>query len=436
MKIIIDQLNLKRYSAYRDSGVEWLGEIPQHWKRIRMKYLFHDYSEKNREEEELLSVTQNQGVVPRTWVSNRMVMPSGNLESFKFIQKGDFAISLRSFEGGLEYCYHDGIISPAYTVLKAQRNIYDIYYKYLFKSFAFISELQTSVVGIREGKNISYPQLSYSSMPIPTLEEQTQIANFLDDKTAKIDQAIQQKERLIELLQERKQIIIQNAVTRGLNPKVKMKDSGVDWIGEIPEGWEVKKLGLLANVIDPQPDHRAPKIDPNGLPYLGIRDINADGTINIYTARTVEVKAIEKQENSFTLKDGDILYGKVGTLGLPKRIILGGERVALSATLVIVQTDDEITSRYLKFALDNSLLYSQIQRIITGATRPALGIQQIRKFMIPFPNHSDIENVVNFLELKEEQINLSIKSQKSLIKKLKEYKQVLINEVVTGKVKV
>jgi type I restriction enzyme S subunit len=143
----------KKYPAYKDSGVEWLGEIPESWEYIRMKRLYWDFSKKNHPEAELLSVTQNQGVVPRTWVENRMVMPSGALESFKFINKGDFAISLRSFEGGLEYCHHDGIISPAYTVLKKKRNdLIEGYYKYLFKSYSFISELQTSVVGILQNK--------------------------------------------------------------------------------------------------------------------------------------------------------------------------------------------------------------------------------------------------------------------------------------------
>lgn len=133
--------NIQKYTTYKPSGVEWLGEIPEHWEYIRMKHIFKDFSQKNRADAELLSVTQNQGVVPRTWVENRMVMPSGNLESFKFINKGDFAISLRSFEGGLEHCNHDGIISPAYTVLKSKRKIQNQFYKYLFKSYSFISEL-------------------------------------------------------------------------------------------------------------------------------------------------------------------------------------------------------------------------------------------------------------------------------------------------------
>src|SRR5690554_1958581 len=144
----MNQTNINKYPTYKDSSVEWLGKIPEGWDSVRMKFVFKDVSLKNKPDAKLLSVTQTQGVVPREWVENRMVMPSGNLESFKFIEKGDFAISLRSFEGGLEYCHHDGIISPAYTVLKKRKSIKEEYYKYLFKSKSFISEIQTSIVGI------------------------------------------------------------------------------------------------------------------------------------------------------------------------------------------------------------------------------------------------------------------------------------------------
>ncbi len=184
------------YNQYKDTGIPWLGKIPAHWEVVKMKWIFNEISIKNRPYEELLSVTQTKGVVPRKLVKNRMVMPSGNLESFKYIDKDNFAISLRSFEGGLEYSAYKGIISPAYTVLKLMKNRFTLhsnYYKFLLKSFSFISELQTSIVGIREGKNISYKELSYSMLPIPPKPEQTAIAGFLDRKTTQIDQAIAQK---------------------------------------------------------------------------------------------------------------------------------------------------------------------------------------------------------------------------------------------------
>ena len=303
---------MKKYDQYKNSGVEWLSEIPEHWESIRMKHLFRDYSEKNKANEELLSVTQNQGVVPRSWVENRMVMPSGALESFKFIQKGDFAISLRSFEGGLEYCHHDGIISPAYTVLKTKRKIIEKYYKYLFKSFSFISELQTSVVGIREGKNISYPELSYSFLPIPKIEEQSAIANFLDDKTAKIDQAIAIKQKQIELLKERRQILIHKAVTRGLDENVKLKDSGVEWIGEIPEHWEVKRLKYIATIVLGKMLCNEDKGNYKLKPYLKSKNIQ---WLNTDINSVDEMWFSEKEMLEYRLKKGDLILSEGGEVG-------------------------------------------------------------------------------------------------------------------------
>ena len=236
------------YHNYQTSNTEWLGDIPAHWEIRRMKYLFEEISIKNKPNEELLSVTQNQGVVPRSWVENRMVMPSGNLESFKLIHKGDFSISLRSFEGGIEYCYYTGIISPAYTVLKKKILLTDGYYKFLFKSQSFISEIQKNTVGIRDGKNVNYTTLSYSLLPIPPLIEQQAIANFLDEQTAKIDHAISQQEQMIGLLKSYKQSLIQTVVTQGLKPNTALRPSGIEWLGDIPAHWEVRKLKYLGIV--------------------------------------------------------------------------------------------------------------------------------------------------------------------------------------------
>ena len=295
------------YEAYKDSGVEWLGEVPSEWPVLKMRYLYRDTSIKNRPNETLLSVTQDKGVVPRDWVENRMVMPSGNLESFKFIEEGDFAISLRSFEGGLEYCHHAGIISPAYTVLKSIKNgLTKGYYKYLFKSQAFISELQTSIVGIREGKNVSYEELKYSYLPIPSSDQQTLIANFLDQKTAQIDEAIAIKEQQIALLKERKQIIIQKAVTQGLDPDVPMKDSGVDWIGEIPADWVVKRLKQVAFIQNGQ-------VDPKSIQFrkevLIAPNHIESGTGKILYKETAEEQGAES--GKYPVKKGALLYSKI-----------------------------------------------------------------------------------------------------------------------------
>lgn len=444
------ELKYKKYEAYKDSEVTWLGRIPSSWQCFRMKRLYIDFSKKNHPEAELLSVTQDQGVVPRTWVENRMVMPSGALDSFKLIEKGDFAISLRSFEGGLEYCYHDGIISPAYTVLKKKRNdLKESFYKYLFKSHAFISELQTSVVGIREGKNISYPELSYSFLPIPPIEEQTAIANFLDNKTTKIDSAISQKEKMIELLKERKQIIIQNAVTGKVVwsnkeqkfiplalSEVEGKDSGVEWIGEIPEDWEVKKLFGISRFV------------------RGNSSFSKDELLNIgeYVAlqygKTYKVNVIDENYEFYVndefYKDSQIVnFGDTILISTSETIedlghsafynrndigLLGGEQMLLKPKMNLVN------GKYLYFS---SIVFTkELRKYSTGIKVFRFNIDDLKTINIPLPPSDEQLEIAAYIETQSAQIDKGIALQQTQIEKLKEYKATLIDSAVTGKIKV
>lgn len=400
---------LPKYEAYKDSGVEWLGEIPLDWAVIKMKFLFKDTSIKNMPNEALLSVTQDKGVVPRSWVENRMVMPSGNLESFKYIEKGDFAISLRSFEGGLEYCHHAGIISPAYTVLKTTKtNLVDIYYKYLFKSKVFISELQTSVVGIREGKNISYDELRYSLLPIPSKCEQVLIANFLDQKTAQIDAAIAIKEQQIELLKERKQIIIQQAVTQGLDPNVPMKDSGVEWIGQIPEHWEVKKLKFLLTI-------------KNGVDY---KHVETDEGYPVYGSGGRFTYA-----GSY-LYDGEaVLLGRKGTINKPLYV---NEAFWTVDTMFYAVCNSRVMTKYIYFCA-TTIPYFYYS---TATALPSMTQTDLLNHKIAVPSLKEQSEVIIYIEKESLKLDAAIDIGKQQIQKLKEYKTTLINSAVTGKIKI
>jgi type I restriction enzyme S subunit len=432
----LEKAKIEKYPAYKDSNVEWLGKVPEHWECIRMKRLFKDVSVKNKSNAELLSVTQNQGVVPRTWVENRMVMPSGALESFKFISKGDFAISLRSFEGGLEYCYHDGIISPAYTVLKSVRKTDGQYYKHLFKSFSFISELQTSVVGIREGKNISYPELSYSFLPIPPIEEQTTIANFLESKTALIDKAIAQKEKQIELLKERQQILIHQAVTRGLNPDVPMKDSGVEWIGEIPEHWTRVKAGKLCKIIrgaSPRPagDHKY--FGSTEVNWITVGDITKDGNIYLYQTDEYLTKAGRKQSRHLT-KGTLVLTNSGATLGVPKILKIDG--CINDGVLAFLDIAENLVSKVFIYYYFESLTHKLRDKMNQGATQPNLNTDIVKQLHIPIPPLEEQGAIISYIQTATEKIKTAIFNKRQETEKLKEYKATLINSAVTGKIKV
>lgn len=186
---------MKRYKAYKDCGVKWIGEIPEHWTSRKIKFLFKECSEKGYPNEPVLCATQKYGVIPQSMYENRVVVVSKGLEGLKLVKEGDFVISLRSFQGGIEHAHYQGIISAAYTVLRPYNEVNPNYIKYLFKSHTFIELLKTCVTGIREGQNINYDLLRKSSIMLPPLSEQQAIVDYLKDKTLKIEQYASARER-------------------------------------------------------------------------------------------------------------------------------------------------------------------------------------------------------------------------------------------------
>ncbi len=242
--------NRKPYPEYKDSGISWMKEIPVHWKLMKTKYLFSERVEKGFPNEPLLAATQTKGVVPKEQYENRTVVAQKDLHLLKLVHVGDYVISLRSFQGGIEYTHYRGIISPAYTILKPTQLARREYFEFLFKSFGFVDSLSLYVTGIREGQNIDYERLSRSLLPVPPVEEQKLIGQFLHNIVSKINRYLRAKRRQIELLNEQKQAIIQQAVTRGLNPNVRLKPSGVEWLGDVPEHWEVKRIKYLLREVD------------------------------------------------------------------------------------------------------------------------------------------------------------------------------------------
>ena len=238
---------MKRYEEYKDTGIAWLPRIPAHWEERKFKYCFVERSEKNHPDEEMLCATQSHGVIPQSMYQNRVVVVNKGFEGLKLVKVGDFVISLRSFEGGIEYAYYQGIISAAYTILTPVEKQCTEYFKRLFKSQPFIQLLQTCVTGIREGQNINYPLLGRKQIPIPPLAEQEKIVRFLESKTLCIDAYVAERERELQLLNELKESEIANIITRGLNPDVKMKDSRIPWLDSIPEHWGEERAKYLFN---------------------------------------------------------------------------------------------------------------------------------------------------------------------------------------------
>ena len=215
MTEVIEQTENKK--GYKKTKLGW---IPEDWEVVKSGKLFHNYSKKNNKQEELLSVTQDKGVIPRLMVEARIAMPEGSTSSYKLVEKGDFVISLRSFQGGIEYSEYRGVVSPAYTILKRNLAISDGYYKQWFKSSEFIARLGVAIIGIRDGKQISYEDFSMLPICYPPLKEQEKIAEILsawDDGIETLEKLIEQKEIFHKALM--KNLLIGKIRLSGYNSK-------------------------------------------------------------------------------------------------------------------------------------------------------------------------------------------------------------------------
>ena len=201
----------------KDGRTTFFGQIPAHWEERKMKYCFTERSEKNHPDEPILCATQSQGVIPQSMYQNRVVVVNKGFEGLKFVKVGDFVISLRSFEGGIEYAYYQGIISAAYTILTPKDAVCAEYFKFLFKCYPFIQLLQTCVTGIREGQNINYQMLGRKYIPRPSLDEQQAIVAYIEEKCQKIDTLTTELQAEIDYLKEYKQRLIADVVTGQVN---------------------------------------------------------------------------------------------------------------------------------------------------------------------------------------------------------------------------
>ena len=203
----------EKYDAYKDSGVDWIGEIPNHWCVEKSKWLFSLRKEKALKNEEQLTASQKYGMIPQNEFmaleGRRVTQVEFNSEILKHVEKGDFVISMRSFQGGLEYSEYTGSVSSAYVALKPITGIFSLFFKYLFKSQRYIEALQSTSNLVRDGQALRYDNFCMVDLFLPPIEEQMKIANFLNQRIIDIDQAISIKEQQIALLNERKQIIIQ-----------------------------------------------------------------------------------------------------------------------------------------------------------------------------------------------------------------------------------
>lgn len=418
---------MKRYEEYKDTGIAWLPRIPAHWEERKFKYCFVERSEKNHPDEEMLCATQSHGVIPQSMYQNRVVVVNKGFEGLKLVKVGDFVISLRSFEGGIEYAYYQGIISAAYTILTPVEKQCTEYFKRLFKSQPFIQLLQTCVTGIREGQNINYPLLGRKQIPIPPLAEQEKIVRFLESKTLCIDTYVAERERELQLLNELKESEIANIITRGLNPDVKMKSYNSLIASAYPEHWELKRNKSFMSLTGYKVGNNANQYTLLSLTTKGVIVRDIESGKGKFPKEFDDYQVVKKDELVFCLFDIDETPRTVG--------LVNTEGMITGAYTALKVNREYAIPEYIYYyylCVDN---IKALKPYYSGLRKTVRADKFLQLYM-PLPPIDEQCAIVSYIEDKCNKINALITELEGEIEYLKEYKQKLIADCVTGQIDV
>ena len=433
--------DLKPYPKYKTTKLNWLNQVPIDWDIKRTAALFHEKKTLNKEYQFKQAFQFKFGeIVNKKQIGTQEELKE-TYQKYTIVDKDDIVIN------GLNLNYdfltqrvgkvrESGIITSAYISISPQKEeIEPRYACYLLKTLDNRKMLNGMGTGIR--LTLSFPELKKQYLPLPPLSEQIHIANYLDYKVALINKFIKDKKKEIILLKEQKQAEINQAVTRGVNPNAKMKDSGISWIGEIPEHWEVKRLKHFAK-INPSIQEQIKKYDLNdSVVFLAMENISVDGVINNIERR--QIKDVKSGYTSFAKNDVVIAKitpcfenGKGAFLSeLETNIGFG------TTELIVLRPNCDILGVYLYFILKSDFVIKIGADFMTGsAGQKRIPTNFIENFRIGFPTIQEQQIIVDTLNLKLARIEKAITTIENQIKLMQDYKISLISDVVTGKVDV
>ena len=413
----------KGFAEMKDSGIHWMGRIPNNWKLIRAKFHFTQTNNRGNETPILLAASQKYGVCPQSWLEGVVqVSENTDLQQFKTVHKNDFVISLRSFQGGFERSDFEGVCSPAYQVFHADNSFDNNFLKYLFKNELFIDEMNSLTVGIREGRNIKYEDFANSLIFVPPLDEQTAIASYLDAQCAKIDEIIAQAKASIEDYKQWKASIIYEAVTKGLDTNVEMKDSGIEWVGKVPKHWTT-----IANKYVMHKEKRiCEKWDGQDVLSLTMNGVIIRDILNPVGKMPTTFDGYQfayAGELLMCLFDIDVTPRCVG------RVFNNGVTSPAYSCFQLNDNADLGYFYYYYLMVDNTKELLHLAKNL----RHSFTEEQLGQLKVPLPPLEEQSAIATYLDTQCVRIDELVTEKQSLIEDLESYKKSLIYEVVTGK---
>ena len=428
----------EHFAEFRQAETrKWVGDLPDGWKLVRNQGLFDETKTIGHAYEELLSVTIECGIIPQTAITSKKDSSNEDKSKYKLLEPGDLAYNkMRMWQGAIGRSDYRGIVSPAYIVIRPRNLEYSRYFHYLFRTHRFITEANRNSYGLCDDMNsLRYEDFKTIHTPVPPKDTMFRIVNFLDEKTAEIDAAIAHKRRLIELLHEQKAILINRAVTKGLNPDARMKDSGVDWIGEIPAHWEVKRVKHVAQVSSTKSRDGVCK-DDRQVVFLSMEAISETGEITQSNVRP----AHEVFDGLTYFKRGDVVIAKITPCfenGKGAWLNELESEYGFGTTELHVLRPTKILGSYLHLLLSRKSFLIHGEEFMEGsAGQKRVPTDFLANYLFSLPPSREQTEIATYCTGLMQDFAEAIQNQYTGITKLNEFKQTLIANAVTGKIKI
>ena len=421
-------MEFKQYPSYKNSGVEWLGDVPEHWKLKPIWSLFKRVKRVDFVNERLLSVYRDYGVIPKDSRDDNNNRASEDLTPYQLVCPNDLVINkMKAWQGSIAISQLKGIVSPAYYIYQPKAEYCSKYIHFLIRSVYYIQSYKNYSKGIRVNQwDLEHEAFTHIDLLIPSIDEQQKIVSFLDTETARIDKLISKQEKLIKLLEEQRKSIISYAVTKGLNPNVPMKDSGVEWLGEVPEHWDVYPFWHLFKQKEIT-NKTKEKLLSVYLDRGVILHSEGGGMVHKPAENLEKYQLVEV--NDFVMNNQQAWRGSVG---------VSPHQGIVSPAYLIFKPNKELNPQFSKYQLRDKYIIDQfmISSLSVGTIQRQIKNHLLRVIQVPTPPLNDQQKIVSFLDTETTRIDKLISKQEKLIKKLKEYRSSIISHAVTGKIDV
>ncbi len=430
--------DLKLYPAYKDSGVLWLGDVPEHWDILPALAVYKPRQVKNTGmlEKTVLSLSYGRIIVKPTEKLRGLVPES--FETYQIAEPGNIIVRTTDLQNDhtslrIGHSRNRGIITSAYMCLETTGRVVNEFGYQFLNAYDLLKIIYGFGSGLRQ--NLDFVHIKRMPILVPPKQEQSAVVRFLDHADRRIKRYIHAKQKLIKLLEEQKQAIINRAITRGLNPNVRLKPSGIEWLGDVPAQWGVTRLKFIATeIVDCL--HATPVYSDEGeYPAIRTADVQP-GELNLKSARRVDEEHYRRWTARMAPSFGDILYTREGERFGIATLVPNNVRLCISQRMMAFRIYESVSSAYVMWQINCRHVYAQAAADVIGAAAPHVNVDRIKNLWLVLPTRSEQDKIVALIESACIRPTAAIEKARAEINLLREYRIRLIADVVTGKLDV